>query len=246
MNSLAARAEDRPAHPWSPSPQRGEGWGEGVPALRAAPSSALRAPSPRGEKGTPRHPAHRNDRRSDARVTVAQRPPEGSSRSISRSNEEELPRGRALGCVRWSMPWRSARRHPRSRPLFRAPSPRSRRSCPSTPARPLRPRAGRSIIPRSAAPDRIGGRAEMGFVRAISRAKPIGGEQAALGTPAPRGPRLRPTRGSITRLSGGCRRGVLTCFGRIDRCIGEPPCARRGRRTDPRSAAVFSCPAGEP
>src|SRR5215471_14373989 len=42
------------------------------------------------------------------------------------------------------------------------------------------------------------------------------------------------------RSSGGCCRRALTCFGRIDRSIGEPPCARRCRRTEARNATVGS------
>jgi hypothetical protein len=175
------------------------------------------------------------------------RPPEGEDPAPSRGPTRRNCRatgpwdasdGRCPGGPRGAIPDHVRSSEPRARgPAGRAHPPRHALSGPG--------RADRSS-PTSAAPDRIEGRAEMGFVRAISRAKPIGGEQAALGTPAPRGPRLMPTRGSITRWSGGCRRGVLTCFGRIDRCIGEPPCARRCRRTDPRSAAVVSCPAGEP
>src|SRR5262249_13744245 len=81
-DALAARAEGCAAHPYSPSPQRGEGWGEGVKARRAAPSSALRAPSPRGGEGNAAPP--RSAERSAQRRKSDGRSPsqEGASPSI--------------------------------------------------------------------------------------------------------------------------------------------------------------------
>jgi hypothetical protein len=71
-------------------------------------------------------------------------------------------------------------------------------------------------------------------------ARPRPGRGRRLGDPGPTGP----TQADDPKVGPGAN--DVTCFGVIDRRIGEPPCARRCVGPHARNVAVGSCPADRP
>jgi hypothetical protein len=119
-----------------------------------------------------------------------------------------------------------------SRPRCRARSPRSGARRPEVCTRPVR---HRSCVKSSRNADA----ATFNRLRRSARRHERSGQAEVVarpaylpGTDSNAGSELSSVADLNPEIVGGCRRRALTCVGRIDRRIGEAPCARRCRRTN--------------